>query len=206
MLLSGGVDSATAVYLMRQTCSVRAVTFEFQGIAKREVEAARAIAGRAGVVEHRFVRLPDLREAGAIPGFNLGGRPPTYIPVRNSIFYAFAASIAEETGAALIAGGHNRDDAKVFDDVSSKFFAAQQAALRASSPVLRRNRVRIVRPLRLKSKGEVVALASRLGVPLGMTWSCHRDGEEHCWECPGCESRMKAFRRAGVADPLAASL
>ena len=199
------MDSATALYLTRQTNSIRAITFEFQGIAKREVESARAIADSAGVVEHRSVRLPDLREAGGIPGFSLGPRPPTYIPVRNSIFYAFAASVAEETGATLIVGGHNRDDAKIFDDVSSRFFEAQQAAFLAASPVLRRNRVRIVRPLRLKSKAQVVSLASRLGVPLEMTWSCHRDGEEHCWECPGCTSRREAFQMAGVADPLADS-
>ena len=205
MLLSGGIDSATALYLTRRTHDVRALTFEYHGIAKHELESARAIAGRAGVVEHRFVRLPDLREAADIPGFRLGALPPTYVPLRNSIFYAFAASMAEETGAAVIVGGHNRDDAKVFDDVGSDFFTAQQAAFRAASPVLRRNRVRIVRPLRLKTKVEVVALASRLGVPLELTWSCHRDGKQHCGRCPGCVSRREAFAMAGVADPLAPS-
>jgi 7-cyano-7-deazaguanine synthase len=162
-----------------------------------------AIAGVAGVIEHRLVSLPDLREAADIPGFTLGSLPPTYIPLRNSIFYAFAASMAEETGAVSIVGGHNRDDTKVFSDVSSDFFKAQEAAFRAASPILRRNRVRIVRPLRLKSKAEVVALAGRLKVPLEVTWSCHRDGTEHCWRCPGCVSRREAFERADMVDPLA---
>jgi 7-cyano-7-deazaguanine synthase len=203
VLLSGGIDSATALYLTKKTKPVRALSFEFNGIAASELESARAIAGRAEVVEHRVVRLPDLREAGDIPGFNLGGRPPSYIPQRNSIFYSLAASYAEETGADSIVGGHNKDDEKVFADVSRRFFTSLQGALRAASPVLGRSGLRIVRPLSRLTKSEVVRFASSLDVPLELTWSCHRDGRKHCWECDGCLSRRRAFQEAGVRDPLA---
>ena len=202
MLLSGGIDSATALYLIKQTRPVRALTFEYQGIASKELEAARAIAGRAGVLEQRIVRLPDLKEAGDIPGFKPPGLPRTYIPLRNSIFYAFAASYAEETGAALIVGGHNRDDIEVFADVGADFFRPLQKALLSGSPILRRNRMRIVRPLSRKRKPEVIRLAASLGVPLELTWSCHRDAAEHCWDCDGCLSRRRNFASAGVVDPL----
>jgi len=164
--------------------------------------AARQVAERAGVVEHRFIRLPDLREASDIPGFSLRNRPATYIPMKNGIFYSFAAAYAEETGSAFIVGGHNRDDLEVFDDVSPRFFGALQRAMLQSSPILRENKVRIVRPLGDKRKSEVVRLARSLGVPLELSWSCHRDGHEHCWKCEGCRSRMKAFHEAGVPDPL----
>jgi len=202
VLLSGGIDSATALYLTRKTGPVRAVSFEFHGIAQSELKSARAIAGHAGVLEHRIVRLPDLKEGGDIPGFKLAGRPPSYIPLRNSVFYSLAASFAEEVDADAIVGGHNKDDEKVFEDVSSRFFAALQAALRAASPTLRRNRLRIVRPLRNLTKPEVIRLGVSLGVPLELTWSCHRDSAEHCWRCEGCLSRRRAFRVAGVPDPL----
>ena len=178
------------------------MTFEYQGIGKKELQAARQIAKHSGVLEHRLVRLPDLREAGEIPGFKLGGLPPTYIPLRNSIFYSFAASYAEETGAAYIVGGHNRDDRGVFGDVSPRFFRSLGKTLRIGSPLLRRNRVSIVRPLSGLTKADVIRLADSLGVPLELTWSCHRDGAEHCWDCPGCLSRRKSFRAAGIGDPL----
>ncbi len=203
MLLSGGIDSATVLYLTRQSNYVRAVTFEYNGMADRELQSARTVASLAGVTEHRFIRLPDLKEAGDIPGFKLKGLPPTYIPLRNIIFYAFAASIAEETGAVAIVGGHNRDDLKVFDDVSPGFFSALQRSLWAGSSALRESRVRLVRPLKSKTKAEVVSLASSLGVPLEATWSCHRNGPDHCWHCAGCFSRSSAFNEAGVKDPLA---
>ena len=203
MLLSGGIDSATALYLTKANNGVRAITFEYHGIARQELRAAREIASSAGVSEHRFVRLPDLKEAGDIVGAGFGRLPPTYIPLRNSIFYSFAASYAEEVGASSIVGGHNRDDEEIFEDVGSAFFRNLQGAYRAASPILRRNRITIARPLRDRSKPEVIRMATSLGVPLGLTWSCHRSGRRHCWHCDGCRARVKAFGAAGITDPLA---
>jgi 7-cyano-7-deazaguanine synthase len=51
-------------------------------------------------------------------------------------------------------------------------------------------------------KAAVVSMASKLGVPLELTWSCHEEGSEHCWRCLGCQQRKKAFEDAGVPDPL----
>jgi len=184
---------------------VRALTFEYMGIARSELAAAKAVASRASVLEHRIVRLPDLREAADIPGFRLYGLPPTYIPLRNSIFYAFAASYAEETGAASIVGGHNEDDTEVFADVSPEFFSSLQRAFWNGSQVLRKNRLRIARPLKRLRKPAVIRLAASLGVPFELTWSCHRDSKVHCWRCDGCLSRVRCFRDAGIFDPLAGS-
>ncbi len=130
------------------------------------------------------------------------GLPPTYIPLRNGIFYSLAASYAEEVGADLIVGGHNKDDLAVFADTREAFFDAMQDVMLASSDVLRRRRTRISRPLLSKTKPQVVRLASKLGVPLALTWSCHRDGPSHCWRCEGCRGRLTAFEQAGVEDPL----
>jgi 7-cyano-7-deazaguanine synthase len=203
VLLSGGIDSATALYLTKASNSVRAITFEYHGIARQEIRAAGEIATSAGVREHRYVRLPDLKEAEDIVGARFGRLPPTYIPLRNSIFYSFAASYAEEVRASLIVGGHNRDDERIFGDVGSAFFGNLERAFRSASPILRRNHIAISRPLREKSKPEVVELAVSLRVPLDLTWSCHRNGSQHCWHCDGCLGREKAFSVAGVSDPLA---
>lgn len=181
---------------------VRALTFEYHRMARQEVRSARAVAEAAGVTEHRLVRLPDLKEASDIPGASFGGMPPTYIPLRNGVFYSLAASYAEEAGASVIVGGHNRDDMAVFADVSPEFFMKLEGALWAGSPILRRLRTRIVRPLGRRTKVEVVRLASSMGVPLRLTWSCHRSGRTHCWKCWGCLARMRSFETAGVGDPL----
>jgi 7-cyano-7-deazaguanine synthase len=202
VLLSGGIDSATCVQLLRGRHHVRALTFEYHGIARGELKAARAIARVAGIGEHRIVRLPDLREAGDIRLTTFADMPPTYIPMRNGIFYSLAASYAEEVGADLMVGGHNKDDVETFPDAAPAFFEGLGRAFRAGSPILRRRRTRILLPLSKKTKAQVVRLASSLKVPLGLTWSCHREGGSHCWECVGCRGRMAAFEKAKVVDPL----
>ena len=158
-------------------------------------------APRAAGVEQRVVRLPDLREASDLDS-GFPGLPPTYIPMRNAVFYSLAAGYAEELRADCIVGGHNKDDLKVFRDVSQAFFSSLEKAFWAGSGILSERRTRILRPLASKSKPEVIRLAASLGVPLGLTWSCHRDGAAHCWRCEGCRGRTSSFERAGLPDPL----
>jgi 7-cyano-7-deazaguanine synthase len=151
------------------------------------------------------MRIPELREAGDITGSRELSRdavPPTYIPMKNAVYYSLAAAFAEEKGSNYIIGGHNKDDRRLFEDTSEEFFAGLRKTMWASSPRLRRRGLKILRPLKDMAKPEVVAFAARLGVPLELTWSCERAGEEHCWRCDGCRRRKEAFEAAGVHDPL----
>ena len=130
------------------------------------------------------------------------GFPLTYIPLRNAIFYSFAASYAEEAGARYLVGGHNRGDPRTFRDAGGAFLGNMERALRSGSAALDEGGLRILRPLERMTKPQVVRLAARVGVPFQLTWSCHSEGPRHCWRCGGCRTRVEAFRKAGVADPL----
>lgn len=176
---------------------------KFHRISRGELTAAKRIALRAGVLDHRFIAVPQLREAGDIDGSSsLSGLPRTYIPNRNMIFYSLAASYAEEVGSNYIIGGHNAEDARLFADTRPEFFKNFQLTLWSASKILREKRTTILRPLQYMTKSEVVAKASELGVPLEMTWSCHRVGTKPCWKCDGCRGRISAFAEAGVEDPI----
>jgi 7-cyano-7-deazaguanine synthase len=170
-------------------------------MAEGELIAARAIGNSAKLEEHRIFRLPDLREAADIWD-SLDGIPPTYIPVRNVVFYSLAASFAEEVGADYLVGGHNRDDLEVFRDTGKSFFKILEAVLRASSRSLNERRLTILRPLESRTKPQVIGLAKSLRVPLELTWSCHRGGRLPCWKCDGCRGRTVSFEKAGIRDPL----
>jgi 7-cyano-7-deazaguanine synthase len=203
VLLSGGIDSATCVYLMKDNgYSVRALTMVYGSMASRELDAAKSLARAARVKDHRIARLPDLKEAADIAGVRFVGLPATYVPMRNSIFYSYASSYSEEVGADVIVGGHNSEDARVFRDVGPKFFASLERTLWAGSARLEARKTRLIRPLEDRSKAEVIELAASLRVPLELTWSCNRDGQLHCWKCPGCRARRGSFQAAGIHDPV----
>jgi 7-cyano-7-deazaguanine synthase len=181
----------------------RALTIFFDGISEREVESAKRMAKSANVSEHKIVRLPDLKEVEEMERNEIFVNfPATYIPLRNMIFYSIAASFAEEVSAAYIIGGHNREDMKIFEDTRGDFFKNLQKTMWSASRILRENRTSILRPLQRMTKAEVISNAIKLGVPLHLTWSCHRSGQEHCWNCEGCNKRAEAFSQAGIMDEL----
>src|SRR5574337_711347 len=122
VLLSGGVDSATAAAMAKaKGYQLYALTFRYGQRHAREVDSARRIAAAIGAVQHLILDL-DLRQIGGsaltadIPvpkgrGFEeIGsGIPITYVPARNTIFLSYALAWAEVLNAEHIVLGVNRE-------------------------------------------------------------------------------------------------
>ncbi|MEM1109207.1 MAG: 7-cyano-7-deazaguanine synthase [Planctomycetota bacterium] len=49
---------------------------------------------------------------------------------------------------------------------------------------------------------QIVELGTGLGVPWELAWSCLHKQPEQCGGCPACRRRQRAFRAAGVIDPV----
>ena len=211
VLLSGGLDSATTLYYaLSKGYDARALIFDYGQRHRREVAAARAVARAAKVpFEVVGISLPwkgsallDSRVKVPSGGVRKGMVPPTYVPARNIIFVSFAASFAEAVGARAVFIGANAVDYSGYPDCRPEFFKAFQGALdRGLKAGAGRRRVRILTPLVDLSKAEIVRLGSRLGVPLGLTWSCYNGGQRPCGVCDSCRLRSLGFAQAGVADP-----
>jgi 7-cyano-7-deazaguanine synthase len=88
--------------------------------------------------------------------------------------------------------GHNRSDAEAFDDARPAFFRRLEGL---------NGGVRIRLPLARLTDAEVIGRGLRLGAPLGLTWSCYRDGRAPCRRCSACRGRVESFARAGIEDP-----
>jgi 7-cyano-7-deazaguanine synthase len=215
VLLSGGLDSATALYYARkQGYECMCLVFDYGQRHRKEINAAKSVARAAGcpltvirfklpwkgsVLLDRKIRLP---EAGPFPKGN-GDIPATYVPGRNIIFLSFALSFAEATGASSIFIGANAVDFSGYPDCRPEFYDAFRkvvvlgtaAGVKGSTPVIKT-------PLINKTKGQIVKLGLNLRVPFELTWSCYSGGKFPCGKCDSCMYRAKGFREAGVKDPL----
>jgi len=205
VLLSGGIDSATALYLTRQEVTeIYTMNVIYAETYDREAEASKRLAAAAHVKEHISILLPfykDLeRRYHPAPSHQVSS---AYIPARNIVFYGVAAAYAETLGADKIVFGSNADDSKELPDASLGFIQLMNQLVRIGTRTGQEGRaIEIGNPLIEYSKTDVLKLAFRLGVPLELTWSCHEDGKTPCGRCHGCQMRAKAFEEIGAHDPL----
>lgn len=217
VLLSGGLDSATCLLVAREEADeVFALSFDYGQRHRLELDRARSLAARYGAAAHRVVRLDyPAAESSAltdasreVPRHALGAEPipVTYVPARNTLFLANAVAWGESIGAADIYIGANALDYSGYPDCRPEFLESfeQTANLATKAGVEGSLRFRIHAPLLSMSKGEIVALAARLGLDFTLTSSCYDPSPSGapCGGCDACLLRAKGFQEAGLADPL----
>lgn len=214
VLLSGGLDSATVLAMARaKGREVHALSFDYGQRHRIELDAARAIAAKAGVAEHVVFSL-DLRVFGGsaltssmqVPKDALAesGIPVTYVPARNIIFLSLATGFAEVSVAEEIWIGVNAIDFSGYPDCRPAFIEAfQNAVLKGTKSGVEQQRPRIVTPLIEMSKAEIIRRGVALGVDYSMTTSCYDPDAagRACGHCDSCILRRRGFEEAALADP-----
>jgi 7-cyano-7-deazaguanine synthase len=218
VLLSGGIDSATTLAIaLSQSYECSALSFDYGQRHRFELQAAERIANSLGASEHCIVKIDNrvfarsaLTDDVDVPKQRseeeIGhGIPITYVPARNTIFLAHALAWAEVQGAAHIFLGVNAIDYSGYPDCRLEFIMLfETLANLATKAGVEGHRFQIHAPLIKLSKAQIVAKALELHVDLSLTCSCYDpapDGRA-CGECDSCQLRLKAFREAGVADPI----
>jgi len=215
VLLSGGLDSATALAAARhEGFGCHTLTVAYGQRHAVELRAAERVSKSLGAVEHRVFEL-DLRSfatsalTGNIavpkdraPEHMSSGIPVTYVPARNTIFLALALGWAEVLGCFDIFVGVNAVD---YSGCRPEFVAAFErlANLATKAGVEKRGRFCIHAPLISLSKSEIIKLGVSLGVDYSLTHSCYDPaaGGAACGRCDSCKLRREGFISAGVSDP-----
>ena len=196
-LLSGGLDSAVALWWAKKRWNTYALTFRYGKLNLNEVRSAKRLAKRARVTHHFVVnvgflkQVSELRKRLASQGLDLKSFPLTYVPGRNTIFLGIAAHYAEIYDVAYIVTGHIGRDP--FPDSKPAYIRAMNKALSQAGWLRRKHAIRILTPFVRSTKEDVVRLALKLQVPLELTWSCHRNGSRPCGKCSGCLDRSRAL-------------
>ncbi len=209
VLLSGGLDSAVALYLANaQGFECSCLIFDYGQRHKRELESAKRIAKSAGC-NFRVIKIHMpwhgsslLDHKLKIPNRRQKNIPSTYVPARNIIFLSFALSCAEATGAKAIFIGAHTQDYSGYPDCRPEFYRAfTRAALKGTKTGVNKKGIKIITPLINKRKSEIIRLGVRLKVPLELTWSCYSADKIPCMRCDSCHYRRKGFIEAGIKDP-----
>lgn len=209
-LLSGGLDSGVSLglWLEAPDCQVSlCLTFDY---GQRCVEDESRVASRLAEhyrLEWRRIELPWLAEAARRSGSALlGGVLPkgtevdpgddasaaaVWVPARNVVFLAIAASLAEAAGDSVILTGFNREEAATFPDNSSAFVEAMDAVLKLGT----RDGVTVCSPTLEFSKVDIARRARDLGWAASDFWSCYDSGPSPCGYCESCLRSARAWRQ-----------
>lgn len=217
VLLSGGVDSSTALYVAKEEgYEVHALSIRYGQRHVVELDAAQKVARAAGVKEHLVVDI-DMRGIGGsalTADIEVPKRatleevreghapiPATYVPARNTVFLSLALGWAEVLGAEDIFIGANAVDYGGYPDCRPEYIRAfeEMANLATRASVEGSMRFRIRAPLISMSKADIIRTGRKLGLDYSLTWSCYapRPDGTPCGACDSCLLREKGFKEAG---------
>ncbi len=209
VLLSGGLDSTTLLYHMRDLgFDVFPFSVKYGQRHRVELEHAQRICDRLQLF-HQVVDLTNL--AQVMKGSSLTdyrqevpkghyadqSMKATVVPNRNMILISVAAAYAISINAHLIAYAAHAGDHAIYPDCRPEFYDAVGKTL----AFVHDDPLTIYAPFIQMTKSEIVKMGIELAVPYEMTWSCYVGGVQHCGTCGTCFERREAFQLAGVQDP-----
>lgn len=212
-LVSGGMDSCvTAAIADTENDELAFLHVGYgQRTEKRERQAFEALADHYNVSLRLVISLEHLAQIGgssltdpaiAVTPADLNSRsiPSSYVPFRNSHLLAAAVSWGEVINANAIYIGAVAEDSSGYPDCRPEFYAAFQNVIDLGTKP--DTDIRIRTPVIYLKKSEIVRRGLKLGAPLDLTWSCYQASELACGNCDSCALRLRAFRAAGVRDPI----
>jgi 7-cyano-7-deazaguanine synthase len=212
-LVSGGMDSCVTAAIANEENDELAFLHVSYGqrTEKRERESFERIADHYRVRSRLVVSLDQLARIGGssltdtsipVTAANLSaqGIPSSYVPFRNAHLLSSAVSWAEVMKANRIYIGAVAEDSSGYPDCRPEFYEAFQQAVNVGTKP--ETHIEIRTPVIGMKKFEIVRRGIELCAPLKLTWSCYVESEVACGNCDSCALRLRAFREAGVEDPI----
>ena len=209
VLVSGGMDSVTALYDAREKFEVIAgLSFDYGSKHNDcEIPFAKYHCDRLQTPHHvidlgfvdRHFQSALLQSGGDIPEghYEEENMKQTVVPFRNGIMLSIAAGVAESQGASkLVIAAHSGDHA-IYPDCREDFMKSMSQAIQHGTY----ENLEVVRPFIDMRKEDIAARGAALGIDFTKTWSCYKGGNIHCGLCGTCVERKEAFALANLPDP-----
>ena len=212
-LVSGGMDSCvTAAIANNENDELAFLHVSYgQRTESRERKSFEQIADHYRVKARLVVSLEQLAKIGgssltdiniavAAPNLSTPGIPSSYVPFRNAHLLSAAVSWSEVIGANRIYIGAVEEDSSGYPDCRPVFYDAFQRVIDLGTRP--ETHIQIHTPVINLKKSQIVQRGIALNAPLVLTWSCYQESERACGNCDSCALRLRAFREAGVPDPI----
>ena len=212
-VVSGGLDSTTMAYLLRdQGYAISAISFDYGQRHRKELIFAKQVAADLGapwtLIDLHAAGLTGILSGSAltdetvtVPDGHYADESMkiTVVPNRNAIMLSIACALAVTREAGAVAFGAHTGDHFIYPDCRPEFIRAFQAMVSVAVEGLAS--IEILAPFLSMTKTDIVRLGDELKVPFARTWSCYKGGALHCGTCGTCVERREAFAQAEVADP-----
>ncbi|MCD6450907.1 MAG: 7-cyano-7-deazaguanine synthase QueC [Acidobacteria bacterium] len=212
VLVSGGMDSLVTAAIAAREYELAFLHASYgQRTEARERKAFEDIADFYKVSRRLVVRLDHFKDIGGSsltdPRIEVGKAdlkrkdiPPSYVPFRNANLLSVGVSFAEAIGASKVFIGAVEVDSSGYPDCRREFFHAFNRVIELGTKP--ETKIEILTPLIGMSKKEIVLKGVELSAPFELSWSCYKENEIACGICDSCVLRRRAFREAGVPDPI----
>lgn len=214
VLLSGGLDSAISIALLKAKLDIKlALTFNYgQKAFESEKNASKKIAEYYNI-PHKIITLDFLKEITntslvnqdkSIPTPNLkedttSSMKSVWVPNRNGLFINIAGAFCDSFDINYIILGANKEEAKTFSDNSKEFIENCNKTLQYSTL----KKPEIITPLINMNKTEIVKKGKELKVPFNLIMSCYNDiNGRHCGVCESCQRFKQALEEAKMYEVL----
>ncbi len=218
VLASGGMDSCVTSAIAARTHDLAMLHLTYgQRTQEKELKSFHALADHFKAKKRLVV---DVSHLGKIGGSSLTDRtmrvrpadpdklfrpkkdeiPSSYVPFRNATFLSIATSWAEVVKADRIFIGAVEEDSAGYPDCRREFYEAFNKVVELGTKP--GSGIRVETPVIMTPKSEIVRTGLELNAPFHLTWSCYQNDERACGVCDSCALRLRAFRVAGVDDPL----
>ncbi|MDY6915580.1 MAG: 7-cyano-7-deazaguanine synthase QueC [Candidatus Cloacimonadota bacterium] len=212
VLISGGLDSLVTAAVANKDCDeINFLHLNYGQLThEKELEAFHNI---SEFYQPKNTLLADISYLQQIGGSSLiddkirmsssselNKIPNTYVPFRNAHLLSIAVSWAEVIEANRIYIGAMEEDSSGYPDCRESFYRAFQKAIDLGTKD--DTIIEIKTPIIHKHKSQIVMLGKKLKAPLHYSWSCYKNNQVACGVCESCKLRIRAFKEAGIKDPI----
>ena len=216
VVLSGGIDSATALYkvindpVSPRSEDVQALSFDYGQRHVKELAFAAGLCATLGI-RHTVIalRIPlssaltDPEREVPLGHYAHESMRQTVVPNRNAIMLSIAWGVAVSERAGQVVAGMHAGDHPIYPDCRPEFVHALEHALQLGNEGFGDSALSFFTPFITMTKTGIVREGSSYSrpVPYAQTWSCYLGRDLHCGRCGTCVERREAFGRAGIPDP-----